>query len=98
MKNVSDGTQRVRRKPLFGVLSLILPLVGISLAYMISLSTSKGGEGWGQLFVVVAIGGLSVLLGIISALVGLARAERLIFLSVLGLLFNGYHLLWLLTH
>ena len=73
----------------FGVLSLAFPLLGVPFAYMVT-TPSQAGWGMGGAIQLVCIMFASVVLGLISAVVGLTRRERLRGFSIVGLVLNGF--------
>jgi len=78
------------KQPCFGPLSIIAPLAGILWAWIYAHSPGDS-TGWGmtgaaRLFLILAG---SFLFGLISALVGMFRQERLTILSVIGLILNA---------
>ena len=79
--------KNTKRPPIFGILSLLFPLIGIPLSYM---STTPTQEGWGwngAMHLVIKVL-LAILCGVVCAFVGLARSEKWIVLSWLGLILN----------
>jgi hypothetical protein len=72
------------RDPVFGVISVLLPLVGFPLAYF-STTSSQEGDGWdGAMRFVIKIL-LIMALGFISAVASLARSEKHASIAWLGL-------------
>jgi hypothetical protein len=85
-----------KKPPVFGVLSLVLPLVGAPLAYLIAKPT-EAGWGWGGAMQLVVIISLVLLCGIVSAVIGLNRSEKYVGLSLLGLILNLLPIVLVLT-
>ncbi len=81
-----------KKPPFFGVLSLVLPLLGIPFAYTVTPS-SQAGWGWGGAVELVVIIFASFLLGLVSAVIGIIRSEKYIVLSWIGFLLNGLPIL-----
>ena len=83
--------------PTCGILSIAAPLIGVPIA--LGIGRNVQGESWGFggviVFIFLSLGAL--LVGLISALVGLHRGERVRFLSVLGLILNVGIFLWAVT-
>ena len=73
--------------PVFGVLSLILPLVGVPFTYF-TTKPSQVGWGWGGGIQVVVLVSLVLLCGMTLAVIGLNRSEKYIGLSLLGFFLN----------
>ena len=84
-----------RKSPVFGILSLIFPLVGVPFAYIFAHGSSSEA-GWGMEGAVIIFGiySVSFLLGIISAIVGMVRLERFIILPVIGFVLNALPVLY----
>lgn len=86
-----------RNKPIFGTLSLIVPVLGLALAYLAARNAPpSSGDNWTGLITLAFYGALSVSCGFILAGVGLLRRERLSFLSWFGLILNLVPIVWLL--
>jgi hypothetical protein len=94
----SQQQQLPKKPPVFGVLSLAFPLLGVPFAYFLGCNTSNEGEGMGRFVVFVGGGFLCVVAGFTSALLGIARKERMLLLPFIGLIVNGLPAYWLLTH
>jgi len=79
-----------RSWPIFGILSVIFPLIGIPIAYIHAHGPSSQ-EGWGMegAAIIFCIYSVSFLLGIISAIVGVIRMEKFILLPAIGFFLNG---------
>ena len=95
--NMDIENKSAIRRPIFGLLSLIVPVCGIALAYWAASTTPpSSGDNWNGLIILGFGGAFSVLCGSGLALVGLLRKEKLCLLSWLGLLLNLIPLLWVL--
>ena len=84
--------------PTCGIFSLAVPLIGIPIAIGIGRSVQGESWGFGGVFVFALLGLPALLIGLISALVGLFRGESLRILSVLGLVLNIGIFLWITRH
>lgn len=84
------------RPPVFGAFSVVLPLVGVPFAYFVT-RPSEAGDGWGGAIQLVLIIGATLLSGFVSAVIGLARSEKYIGLSFLGLVLNLAPIVWVMT-
>jgi heme/copper-type cytochrome/quinol oxidase subunit 4 len=98
MTDAPHNKQSQKKPPVFGVLSLAFPLLGVPFAYFLGCNTSSEGEGMGRFVVFVGVGFLAVVAGFTSALLGFARKERMPLLSLIGFIVNGLPAFWLLTH
>ena len=79
--------KKTKRAPIFGVISLVLPFIGIPLAYLVTKPT-EAGWGWGGLTQVVGIILFTISCGVISAIISLARDEKYVAIAFGGLFFN----------
>src|SRR5437016_655607 len=83
-----------RKAPWFGVLSLVVPIVGLPLAFGVGLAIASDflvGIG------VLLYGGLALaFLGFVLGVVGMIRGERMRLLSLLSCTICGLPLLWTL--
>jgi hypothetical protein len=73
--------------PIFGVISLVLPFVGIPFGYWV-IKPSDVGEGWDGFMKVVCIILFTIICGIISGLISLARREKYFAIALWGIFFN----------
>jgi hypothetical protein len=90
-RHVVDSNNPPTKSPVFGLISLLLPLFGIPLAFVLAKSpnSSASGFGWGPGVLVLLIGFFgSALLGVVAALIAVGRSERCRVLQLLGLLLN----------
>ena len=91
--------QSTKRYPIFGILSIAFPLVGIPVAYWIGVAASVTSDGSGQTdgiggscaFIMFSVP--TLLLGFTSAIVAFIRGELLL-TSLLGLIANGAPIAW----
>jgi hypothetical protein len=94
----------VKGFPIFGILSVAFPLLGIPLAYLtgmvVSMPTDGSGEpdSIGAFCAFAAILDVVILLSFISAIVALARTERWLILSLMGLILSFAPLVWFSPH
>ena len=83
--------------PLWNIISIALPLGGFALLAIMAMTTSRGGGDFAGALgtaVLILFGSLIACgLGALAAIVGLARGERLMWLTVIGLVGNGIVLL-----
>jgi len=88
-----------RSSPVFGMLSVVFPLLGVPFAYVYAHGPSSQA-GWGMEGAVIVFGiySVSFLLGIISAIVGMVRLERFLVLPVIGFFLNGYPIFYFLRY
>jgi hypothetical protein len=86
-----------RPSPFYGIVSFCSPL-GILL--VIATIPRPGIDNWGYEGAVLLIlgGALSILVGLISALVAIFREERHIYLALIGLLMNTFILMYFATY
>ena len=85
------------RRPIFGGLSLGVPILGIACGWLAAINTPpSSGDNCNGLIILGFFGAASVLCGFVLALVGLLRKERLILISWMGLIFNLLPIIWLL--
>jgi hypothetical protein len=94
-ETVPVATVSERRRPLFGTLSLVLPLLGYPLAYMMAEGASHGGEGGGALAAAILVAGLSFIGGSVSVMVAFIRWEKREFLPLLGFIVSTVPFFWL---
>ena len=85
---------KLNRNPVFGLLSIVIPLFGIPLAFLISCiviapDVYDDAYIWGRVGVFVILSIIAILLGFVSGIIALSRGERFRILSFLGLLTNG---------
>jgi hypothetical protein len=90
MNELSPNKQQQKKRPAFGLLSLVFPLLGIPIAILISkpASGSSLDSHWGYLSTFLWVAMPSISLGFISACVALIRSEPYRFLPWLGLVAN----------
>lgn len=92
---------RMKPWPIFGSLSLLVPVLGFGFgAVMVSVMSGHGGDSWGfgRFFAMAGVVLLSCAFGLGSAVVGLVRVEKLRFLALLGLVVNWGPILWMMKH
>ena len=77
-----------KKQPVFGVLSLVLPLFGALLGLAMAHFVRGNGEGWAELTVFCHYSSAGLVLGFISALISLIRLEAYLFLPLIGLVVN----------
>jgi hypothetical protein len=101
MKEKSPNETMLNRPPaIFGVASIILPLLGVGLVITVVHLLQKYahvdglGAGLAALFVAGVVL-FSMIFGLVFSIVGLWRNERLVGLSFLGLALNGLPVLWI---
>jgi hypothetical protein len=85
-----------KRLSIFGMLSLLFPLVGIPVSYM-NTTPMQEGWGWGGAMHLLMKITLMLLCGIVSACIGLSRSEKWIALSLFGLILNILPIMWFLA-
>ena len=94
------NVQPTERHPIFGILSIASPLLGIPIAYLIGMAVAVPTDGSGEpdnigaICAFMSFSGLVILLGFVSAIVAFARRERLQILPVLGLVANIAPIAW----
>jgi len=86
-------SEPVRRPPLLGALSILLPAFGAALWLFFAKNPHLGNKwnGFASLLIFFGLLGLSaalVLGGVACGMMGLIRRERCRFLAILGLLLN----------
>ena len=79
-------------RPLWNVISVVLPFAAIALGLLFAASSPGHGGNYGAalgiaFMFVILVGGASIL-GVIAAIVALARGERKAWLSLIGLVGN----------
>ena len=90
----------VKGIPVFGILSLGFLLLGIPFAYFIGMVVSTPTDGSGQpnsigaFCAFATFAGLVILSSFISAIVALARRERFLILSLMGLILSCAPIIW----
>jgi hypothetical protein len=83
--------KHARPKPVFGALSVGIPIFGLLLSLCVgTIIAGPSGESgaWAAFFVFIIVGFFSVVAGLIMAVIGLCRKERLKALSWIGLIIN----------
>ena len=86
-------SELVARKPgpTCGVLSLLAPLLGLVLGYMVALSVEAGGGTYAAMgaAIVIALGVLAgTVLGFVFSIIAFVRKERWLALRIIALLLN----------
>jgi hypothetical protein len=89
-------TEKAKPSPIFCLLSLSLPLVGIPFAITMAKYQNGPVLGFGALTVFMFVSCLTLMFGILSACVALRRCEKFRFLVFLGFIANVATFLWLL--
>ena len=87
---------RYRPSPFYGVASLFSP-VAIALIIMLAPRSSQE-NGYGGAIIIILGGGISLILGVISALVGIFKGEKPIFWALIGLVLNASVLFYVTTY
>lgn len=82
-----------RRAPICGVSSLVAPLVGLGVGFLVTLSMTGEAGLAAPFFAFLILCAFSVI-GIIFAAVGLGRCERFPFLPWIGLVLNAAPILY----
>ena len=96
--NESDTRPPQLRKPIFGTLSLIVPVLGLAIAYWLGINAPPStGDNWNSLIIFAFYGVLSVLCGFVLAAIGAIRREKPGFLCWLGLVLNLIPILWFVS-
>jgi hypothetical protein len=86
-----------RPSPMWNVISVLSPvLVGFPVLFMRTHPLHDSGWGWGAIGAILLAIGSSCLVGLTAAIIALRRRERLLALTVLGFLVNGFPVLWFL--
>ena len=76
--------------PLWNIVSLVLPVAAIVLGVLVTAASGRSdmASGLGSIFKVVVIVGAVSMLGEAAAVAALIRGERMVALSVLGIVLN----------
>jgi hypothetical protein len=96
----SNNTKLAERQPVFGILSIALPVVGILIAYLIGMAvampTDASGEpdSIGAFCIFAELTCFAMLSGFVSAIVALSRKERLMIFPFLGMLASAAPIVW----
>jgi hypothetical protein len=91
---------QLKRLPVFGILSIVLPVSGISVAYLMEWPFPRRQDGSGEPNAIGAFCAfaeltcLALLSGFVSAIVALFRKDRLMILPFLGVLANAAPIVW----
>ena len=86
-----------RPSPLWNIISLLAPvLVGFPVLFTRTHPLHDSGWGWGAIGAILVAAGSSCFVGLTAATIALCRRERLLALTVLGFLINGFPILWFL--
>ncbi len=78
-----------KKLPVFGSLSIVFPVFGVLIGFMMEHTVHGNGEGWAEFVVFCHYFSVGVGLGFISALVSFIRRERFLFLPVVGIIINA---------
>ena len=97
MSDPSDNHPLREKSLTYGMCSILIPMIGISVGWMIAFFAQGTAVGFAGavLFFPFVLG--SPVCGLYSAIKGLALRERLIVFAFLGLLLNGFILVEFLT-
>lgn len=91
----ADPSAPLRRPPRWNLVSFFAPLLGVLLVF--AFQQPSGRESFhGGLFQALVGFAFSSTVGVIAAAIALKRSERLVALSVLGLLINGTILIFII--
>jgi hypothetical protein len=77
-----------KRKPIFGVASIIAPLLGVLVGLAIIQLHPRNTADFGGLGTAVLFIYATFILGVISSIVGFVRHERMAYLLLLGFVVN----------
>lgn len=89
-----NQTERIRRLPVFGVMSILFPVFGALLGAWMAHNAHGNGEGWAEFTVFTHYFGGAIAFGVISALFSYMRSEAHRYLSFIGLLLCIAPVLW----
>ncbi len=99
--NETDEAGARSAAPLWNIISIALPLGAAALGVLLLASNPRGGGDFagaiGSAVLFVFGVGVACGLGVIAAVIALARGERRLWLTLIGLAGNGIALLPLLT-
>ena len=89
-----------KKAPIFGVISLILPILGVPIAYLVLVVLSMFFEVDSLVmfanFIIIAF--FILIFGLVSAGIGLFRRESFLVFTLLGLLLNLCPIIWAFCH
>lgn len=104
IRAMTEIAQPVTKQPIFGILSIAFPLLGIPVAYILGLAVSIPTDGtgqsdvWGAASAFAKLSCLAILAGFISASIALVRAERSRLLPLLGFMASAAPILALVIY
>jgi hypothetical protein len=91
-------SQLVRRySPVCGISSIVVPFVGVCIGYIVLHSPATGDAVWLHIAVTVWLILASLLAGVVLAVFGMTRHERLRALPWVGFLLNAIPLLYIVA-
>ena len=94
MDKMTSNDFNPKKPPIFGVLSIVCPLIGIPFAFSMAHNQGGAGEGWGAISALLFFSIGSIFFGFISAIVSLCRSEKYPFLALIGFVVNIAPILW----
>ncbi len=86
---------RQRKRPVFGILSIILPLLGALCGVTQAHFVIGNGEGWAEVSTFIHAFVAGILLGFIAVVCSFLRLENYRFLPVIGFILNAVPAVWL---
>lgn len=78
-------------RPICGVISLVAPLLGLGVGYLLGLSVSSGGGSYAAMGAAIVMGLVflvGAVLGFVFSIIAFVRKERWLALRIIALLLN----------
>lgn len=87
-----------QKRPVFGILSIIFPILGVFCGLFRAHYITGNGEGWAEVtaFVHCFVG--SIVFGCISVVLSLLRSEKPRLLPLIGFVINIIPIVWFVFH
>jgi hypothetical protein len=93
-----DQNPPKQKRPVFGMLSILFPLLGVLCGVIQARFATGNGEGWAEVSAFVHTFVVSILLGFITVVFSFLRLEKYRFLPVIGLILDVAPVVWFVFH